>query len=150
MHQKKQNETTLTELLKLEKSDNDKKQSKTDKFQKKKKNQNKPKKNNRTHYAIQKSKNDTFKKSAKSYEKMSMANGKNEKKSLTDFISEYVYRNRQKVFLLVSAYIIFLGAVISTPILVNHFTYKHHNQVDRFKKGFIITHSLLNITYNSF
>ena len=133
---KKENETTLIELLKLEKLNN----TKTDKSQKK--NQKKPKKNNRIHYPIQQFKIDTDKKSTKVYEKISTIDRKNEKKTLLDLIKDYVDGNWKKALAMISVYIIFLGSIIGTPILVHHFRANHQNQVDQFKEGFIVNNTL--------
>ena len=135
-HNKKENETTLTELLKLEKLNN----TQTDKSQKK--NQMKSKKINRIHYPIQQSKIDTDKKSTKIYEKISTIDRKNEKKSLFDLVKNYVDRNWKKALAMISLYIILLGSIIGTPILVHHFRANHQNQVDQFKEGFIVNYTL--------
>ena len=125
----KENETTLTELLKLEKLNN----TETDKNQKK--NQMKSKKNNRIHYPIQQFKNDTDKKTTEIYEKISTIDRKNEKKSLFDLFKDYLYRNWKNSLAMFSVYIIFIGSIIGIPILVHHFRASHQNQVDRFKEG---------------
>ena len=130
----KENETTLTELLKLEKLNN----TETDKNQKK--NQMKSKKINRIHYPIQQFKTD--KKSTKIYEKISMIDRKNEKKSLFDLFKDYVDGNWKKALDMISVYIIFLGSIIGTPILVHHFRANDQYQVDQFKEGFIVNHTL--------
>ena len=132
----KENETTLTELLKLEKLNN----TETDKNQKK--NQMKSKKINRIHYPIQQFKNDTDEKTTKIYEKMSTIDRKNERKSLFDLFKDYVDRNWKKALAMIIVYIIFLGSIIGTPILIHHFRGNDQNQVDQFKEGFIENHTL--------
>ena len=126
----------MTKLLKLEKLNN----TKTDKSQKK--NQKKPKKNNRIHYPIQQFKIDTDKKSTKVYEKISTIDRKNEKKTLLDLIKDYVDGNWKKALAMIIVYIIFLGSIIGTPILVHHFRANHQNQVDELKEGFIVNYTL--------
>ena len=126
---KQENETTLTELLKLEKLNN----TKTDTSQKT--TQKKSKKNNRINYPVQQFKIDTYKKSTEIFKKISTIDKKNMKKSLFDLVKDYVVRNWKKALAMVSVYIIFLGSIIGTPILVHHFRANHQNQVDRFKEG---------------
>ena len=126
----------MTELLKLEKLNN----TETDKNQKK--NQMKFKKINRIHYPFQQFRNDTDKKTTKIYEKVSTIDRKNEKKSLFDLFKDYVDRNWKKALAMISLYIILLGSIIGTPILVHHFRANHQNQVDQFKEGFIVNYTL--------
>ena len=133
---KKENETTMTDLLKLEKLNN----TETDKNQKK--NQMKSKKINRIHYPIQQFKNDADKKTTEIFEKISTTDRKNEKKSLFDLFKDYVDRNWKKALAMISVYIIFLGSIIGTPILVHHFRANDQKQVDQFKEGFIVNHTL--------
>ena len=131
---KKANQTKSTELLKLEKFNS----TKTDESRKK----IKSKKNNRMHYPTQQSETNTAKKSTKMYDKTPMSDRKNEKKPLIDSIRGYVDRNWKKAVAMVSVNIIFLGAIIGTPILVHHFRANHRNRIEQFKEGLIVNHFL--------
>ena len=133
--QKKDNERTLIDLLRLEKTKNGLERSVADKtpkmFQKELKN------NKNFNLAVQQYKKDQFPKSSKVHHKISITNKKNMKKSLIDLMSDYTQQNWKKVLVIVSAYTIFVGAIISTPVLIHHFRAQNQNQIDKFKERFL-------------
>ena len=114
----------------------------TKKDEARKQNKKKAKKSNRIHYTTQQSQNNKVQKSTKLYQKVSLIDKKNDKKSLIDLISDYSKRDWKKTLAMVGAYIVFLGAIISTPTLILHFRAQNQNQTDQFKKGFILNHKL--------
>ena len=133
--QKKENAIELAEPSRLENSDDVEKHSKPTKNYTE--NQKKSKMSKRIGSANKQSTKYKILKSSKIYQQISTTDKKEKKKSFTGSIKNFISKNRKMTMAVLGSYLVLIGIIIGTPIIVNHLK-PTHLQVQKYKERLII------------
>ena len=129
MQKKNKIEVTFTKPLRLESINNADKHSTAVVINGTK--QRKPKKNQKTNYAVQQSKIYKAQKSINVYKKLSTNDKKKKRNSLFDSIKDYIGQNWKKTTVIFGSYFLLIGLIVSTPVIFNNLRVKSQIQTDQ-------------------
>ena len=119
--QKSKRDFRLKELSRLGKL------KKTDETQKE--NQKKLRKSESINYVVQQSNNIKVQNASKMHQKISLI--ENKKKTLIQLLLDYFQQNRKKALALFVSYLVFIGLIFGTPLIVKHLKVKSQVQTEQ-------------------